>query len=122
MTIGQLEIKRTETRNLPVKLREDELLERGHSLASVIQDITSEEARQVDVKAQMKARLSELEARRSQLAIVVSRREEQRDVTCDVFHDYDRVVVETVRRDTGEVVYSRAMTEDERQLPLPAGV
>lgn len=114
-----IRLVRTESRFLPVKLDADELRERGDSLAAVIQDLNAEENRQVDVKAQMKARMAELDSKKTQLAIVISRREEHRDVMVDMFHDYDRLVAETVRRDTGETIASRRMTEDERQLPLP---
>lgn len=114
-----LKIIRTENRILPVKLHEDELRDRGDKLAAVIQDLNAEESRQVDQKAQMKARLSELDARKTQLAIVISRREEDRDVAVDVFANYVGGLVEVVRRDTGEVISKRRMTEEERQQPLP---
>jgi hypothetical protein len=114
-----LKLARTESKTLPVKLTERELRERGDSLASVIQDLNTEEHRQVDIKAQMKARVSELDARKTQLAITISRREEDRDVTIEVWHDYERVRVYAVRRDTGEEIYSRSMTPEEMQRPLP---
>lgn len=110
---------KTETRSLPVKLTDHELRERGDALAAVIQDLNAEENRQVDLKTQMKARLTELDAKQTQLAITISRREEYRDVACDVFHDYDKLRVETVRRDTGETVHTRGMTQEEMQRPLP---
>lgn len=119
MPEGQERIAKTETRVLPVKLNNDELRERGDSLAQVIQDLNTEERRQVDIKAQMKARLSELEARQTQLAITISRREEERDVTVDIYHDFERLKVETVRRDTGETIHRREMTQDELQRQLP---
>lgn len=116
-----LKVLRTEARFLPVKLDQDELRDRGDKLAAVIQDLNAEENRQVDMKAQMKARLSELDAKKTQLAIVISRREEDRDVQVDIFADYGRAVMEVVRRDTGEVLNSRRMTEEERQQALPIG-
>lgn len=112
-------IARTETRSLPVKLTDEELRERGDSLAAVIQDINAEENRQVDMKTQMKARITELDAKQTQLAITISRREEYRDVTVDIYHNYDALKVETVRRDTGECIHRREMTQDELQRPLP---
>ena len=112
---------KSDTRSLPVKLREDELRERGDALASVIQDVNAEESRQVDVKAQLKARLSELEAKKTQLAIVISRREEFRDVLTETWHDYGRGVVYVLRTDTKEEIGSRGMTNEERQ-PRLAGV
>lgn len=115
----EMTIARTESKTLPVKLTDGELRERGDSLAAVIQDLNTEERRQVDIKAQMKARISELDARKTQLAITISRREEDRDVTVDVWHDYERMRVAVVRRDTCEEIHSRAMTQDEMQRPLP---
>lgn len=117
-----MKLLRTETRHLPVRLTSDELLDRGTRLSAVIQDFNAEENRQIDMKTQMKARLTELDAKKTQLAIVIGRREEDRDVSCDVFADYERLVIDTVRQDTGEVVNTRKMTEEERQraLPIPA--
>lgn len=116
--MNSIKLIKTDTRCLPVKLDADELRERGDRLAAVIQDLNAEENRQVDQKAQMKARLSELDAKKTQLAIIISRREEDRDVTVEHFHDYERGVVETIRRDTGETISSRRLTEEERQQSL----
>lgn len=115
----ELRMVKTESRNLPVKLSETELRDRGDQLAAVIQDVNSEESRQVDVKTQMKARLTELDAKKSQLAITISRREEYRDVTVEIWHDYERLKVFTVRKDTGEEIHRRAMVSEEMQRPLP---
>lgn len=120
--IAELKVAKTTTRTLPVKLSQDELRERGDTLASVIQDLNTEQKRQTDQKAQMKAKLSELEARQTQLAIMISRREEDREVVIDVWHDFERGTVSEVRRDTGEELHSRHMTDEERQRSLPIGV
>lgn len=114
-----LKISKTTTKSLPVRLSQDELRERGDTLASVIQDLNTEQKRQTDQKAQMKAKLSELEARQTQLAITISRREEDREVMVDTWYDYERGTVSEVRRDTGEEIASRRMTDDEKQRPLP---
>jgi len=111
--------KRTVTKNLPCKLTEPELRDKGDALASVIQDLKSEEDRQVDIKAQMKARMAELDAKKTQLAISISRREEHRDVEVEEWLDYARSIVQQVRTDTGEIVFHRPMNEEERQLSLP---
>jgi hypothetical protein len=78
-----------------------------------VQDIATEEGRQADVKASMKAKLAEIE--RTQLAIAVSRKEEHRDVEVDIWHDYQRMVVQEIRRDTGEIISTRVMSDSERQ-------
>lgn len=114
-----IRLHRTVVRSLPVRLFEEELLKKGTELAQTVQDIATEEDRQTDIKAQMKARLAELEGRRTNLAITISRREEHRDVEVDIFFDFQRGVVEDVRRDTGEAVSRRVMSESERQQHLP---
>lgn len=112
-------VTKTESRSLPVKLTDAVLRDRGDALAAVIQDLKAEEDRQVDAKTQMKARLTELDAKKTQLAITISRREEYQEVMVDIYHDFDRRVVETVRRDTGATIHERPMRDDELQVPLP---
>lgn len=109
-----IRLQRTVIRSLPVKLTDEELLKVGGQLAATVQ-----EGRQADLKAQMKARLAELEGRRTNLAYTISRKEEYRDVEVDIFSDYQRGVVEDIRRDSGEVLITRVMTEHERQQQLP---
>jgi hypothetical protein len=107
------------SRMLPVRLVESELRERGDQLASVTQDVTTEQQRQSDMKAQMKARLSELEAKRTQLAITISRREEDREVLVTLRFDYRAGRVTEVRNDTGEELLTRHISDEERQRNLP---
>ena len=108
----------SETRTLPCRLSQEELLDRGHELAKVSQDVDAEEDRQTQVKAELKATMAELEARRAKLSSTVYRQEEYREVKCDTIGDTRRGVVDVVRHDTGEVVTSRAMTDEERQGAL----
>ena len=113
--------ERTTTMVLACLLTANELREAGHDLATVVQDIAGEVDRQVDIKAQMKARLAELEAKKSQLAIKVSRREEHRDVEVTIATCYDDGVEIRTRTDSGEVISTRALRDDERQPRLPDG-
>lgn len=107
------------SRMLPVRLSEQELRERGDQLASITQDVTTEQQRQADTKAQMKARLTELEARRTQLAITISRRAEDREVLVTLRLDYRAGRASEVRNDTGEEILTRQITDAERQRHLP---
>lgn len=107
------------TKSLPVKLTRDELLQKSAELAGTVQDYATEERRQTDVKAQLKARLTELDARRTQLAFTVARQEEDRDVRCDVIADLNTLIANITRSDTGEIVQSRPLTDGERQDALP---
>lgn len=107
------------TRNLPCRLTETELLARADNLSVVVQETTAEEGRQTDVKAQMKARLTELDARKTRLAITIGRKEEYRDVEVELMADVQAGTVTTYRQDTGEAIDTRPMSEKERQTTLP---
>ena len=110
---------RHKTENLACRLTDDELRGYGDDLAGVVQDISAETDRQTDLKSQMKARMTELEARKSQLAIKISRREEYREVDVIVTHDYANGVVTRDRTDTGKRIHERPLHDDERQPDLP---
>jgi len=111
-------ILKTETRNLPCKLTELELRDKADELATTVQAIEGEKARQDSVKAELKARLTELESRQTRLAQVVSRREEYRDVKVIVeLHEND--IVKEIRDDTAEVIQIRPARDTERQGQMP---
>lgn len=107
------------TRNLPCRLTEGELLARADDLSVVVQETTAEEGRQTDVKAQMKARLTELDARKTRLAITIGRKEEYRDVEVELMADVQAGTVTIYRMDTSEAIETRPMTEQEKQNALP---
>ena len=113
--------ERTTTMVLACRLTDGELQEAGADLAAVVQDIAGEEDRQKDIKAQMQARKMELTAKQTVLAIKVSRREEHRDVEVTIATCYDDGVEIRTRTDTGEVISTRALRDDERQPRLPDG-
>ena len=111
------EIVRTETRNLPCKLTDGELRERSDELATTVQAVEGEKARQDSVKAELKAKMSELESRQTRLAQVVSRKEEYRDVKVSIeLHAND--LVKEVRQDTGELITVRPAKDFELQGTL----
>lgn len=105
------------TQKLPVVLSPDGIMDAARELASVIQADAVELEDQKTMKEQMKARLSELQARQSRLASVVASGKEYRDVEVEVrFVDAEHV--EEVRKDTGEVIVNRPPRDHERQLFL----
>lgn len=108
-------------RNLPCRLTEPELLDRADQLSVVVQETNAEEGRQTDVKAQMKAKLTELDARKTRLAITIGRKEEYRDVEVELMADIQAGTVTTYRMDTSEALETRPMSEQERQTALPLG-
>ena len=107
------------TRNLPCRLTEGELLARADELSVVVQETSAEEHRQTDVKAQMKARLTELDARKTRLAITIGRKEEYRDVEVELLADIQAGTVTSYRQDTSEAIETRPMNDMERQAALP---
>lgn len=107
------------TRSLPCRLTDPELLTKADELSVVVQEVSAEEDRQTDVKAQMKAKLTELDARKTRLAITIGRKEEYRDVRCELQADVQAGTVTVIRTDTGESLETRPMTEDEKQKSLP---
>lgn len=107
------------TMYLPCALTEDELRSYGDELAGVVQDIAAQADREKEVKAELKARTTELTARQSMLAMKVSRRQESREVACVVHVDYEAGLRTVTRTDTGEVVQTRPLRDDERQPALP---
>lgn len=107
-----------EIRLLPCRLTDEEWAQRAGELASVVADVSLEESRQKSAKAEMKARLEELAAKRDRLGNVVTRHEEQRDVQVEIVADFGIGKAETIRKDTYEVIHSRPLTDHERQMGL----
>lgn len=102
---------------LACKLTDEELRAKSDELAQTVQDTANEETRQTDLKSQMKAKMTELQSRQTQLASHISRREEYRDVQVEIILVGDGKVKE-VRTDTGEVLITRPGREDELQMVL----
>jgi len=115
--LGRPTLLKDTTRNLPCALTQDELIAAGEQLAEVQEDIQNEDARAADVKASLKSTMTELESKRARLASTVRRREEYRDVAVELWLHEDGMV-HAVRRDTGEGLEVRPMTDQERQQSL----
>lgn len=114
------ELTSVEFRSLSCKLTSAELQALGGELAQAVQDRANEESRQLSLKAEMKARVAEVEARVTRLALVLSRGEDYRNVRVGKTLLDDGMVRET-REDTGEIISTRSMREEERQLAMYPG-
>lgn len=111
---------REEVRRIPVDLSDKELLEKGNELADILQKIECEEANTELIKADIKARMSALEAQRANVVLLITSKKELRDVRCSIVVDRkNKGMVKIVRNDNGQVVGTREMTGDERQRSLP---
>jgi uncharacterized DUF497 family protein len=112
-----------ETRSLPCPLSELELAARAHQLAKTALDMVALDIRKKAAAAAFKEEHELLNSQAKQLAREVHSRHEMREVEVGYVHDDIRLVVETIRADTGEIIGSRPMTVDEvkdaRQAKLP---
>lgn len=106
------------TKLLRCKLTRDELLKYGGELAQALQDIVTEDALQTSMKQSMKSALASLEAKSSELSTKVARGEELRDVEVEPRLDFIAGAYYEIRRDTGEEIGHRSITDDERQENL----
>jgi hypothetical protein len=110
----------TEDRELPCPLTDPELLAKGDALAAALQDLEAEKDGQATAKAQMKERLEALNNDVNRISRQIQERREFRMVPVDIeVKDSGKALVCEVRKDTGEIIRERFMTEDERARPLP---
>ena len=105
----------TETRQLEVKLSEDEVASKALQLARTLEEISD-----IEKQAKESARKfgEQLKTRRSSvelLARAVTSRKERRPVVVSERADERRFCVEIVRHDTMEVIDSRPMSTDEME-------
>ena len=86
------------TAQLAVSLTDAELRFLGVNLAAVCQDI------------------DQLETRRTELALIIGRRKEIRDVEVECRLNFNTNRYGEVRLDTSEIIYFRPLTEDDIRL------
>lgn len=104
---------------LPVKLTDTELLDRGQKLAKIQSDLAEHYANEESIKKQLKSKEAALEAERSKLAGAIRSKAEPRDVRVEEWARFKSGVIEHIRMDTGEVIFSRDLMPSERQTTLP---
>lgn len=109
---------RTFARTLPVTLTRDELLERGEALALMRGKRNGIAYDQKASNADFKEKLEDADTEIDRLAGIVRSKSEPRPVDCTARRDMQRYVIDTIRLDTGEVIETRTMTEQERQLKV----
>jgi hypothetical protein len=94
---------------------EHEILEFGNELARKHSEITELEEMKKRVVSDFKAKTDAAEAEASILARKIQNKHEYRDVECQEVYNYVDKSVTIVRNDTGEIVKTRDMREDEKQ-------
>jgi hypothetical protein len=107
-----------ETRVLPCKLTENEILEYANDMAIKLEEKDMEERRKKEVVAEYTQKLTSLDATIVSLSNKVRNKEEHRDVECEWEFDWEGDTKKLIRLDTGEVVKKVQIQDYERQKNL----
>jgi len=105
-------------RELPVKLTDVEMLERGDQLADLVQRHERVKAEKKRVDAGFNSDLKEIEAEQAGLARAIDTGTEDRLVRCHWVEDLEHNCRRLIRQDTGEEVDVEALTPDDLQEDL----
>jgi len=108
-----------ETRMLKCDLTDEELLAAGADLAAKLDDLKTCQAERDSVNKGYKAKEAEIEAQVQKGQILVRNKYDIRNVDCENVQDFRSLMCTVTRKDTGETVIVRKLTEDEKQSTLP---
>jgi len=110
---------------LEVRLSERELKQASKLLADALQKKGQLEAETESFKADVKSKVKEFDEQIARCAYLVNTEKEIRQVECEEQFDWDKSLKMIVRLDTGEVVNTVKVTNEERQMffrePVEAG-
>lgn len=101
--------------SLPHTLTPDEIEDRAREIAGLHQEMARVDAERKAAAGVFRVKLKELDARMTELAVVLESGVEHRDVEVFVERDRAEKLLRIRRTDTGEVVESRAMGEEDLQ-------
>lgn len=105
-------------RVLPVKLTEEERLQRADGLANALQQVQDRKIEKRAVVREADRLIAEAEQEAVELRDAVATGREYQEVIVHKVYDYEKATVTEVRTDTGETIKSRGMTDEERQEKL----
>lgn len=109
------DLRRTVTRDLPCRLTQDEILDRGRQQAREVVKLQTVQAEKKTVTAELGAQEKKHLEEVHRLARIVTSGQEWRAVECDESVDLRQGVVRLVRMDTGEEISCRPLTAKEKQ-------
>jgi hypothetical protein len=107
-----------ETRLLRCELSQEEILKAGEALAKAMKDGQKLVAESESIKRALKAREAQIESEKMVQQSKIQDKFEMRNVPVDLILDYQKQEARAVRTDTGEIVDSRKMTQEELQMDL----
>lgn len=103
------------TMMLDCTLTDQEKIERGEALSTMVQDLKALEEEKKAVGTEFKERIDNKAFEARYLAKVIKQGYEERVVEVDEVKDHKRRVVEIFRTDTGALVSSRSMAIEDAQ-------
>jgi hypothetical protein len=106
-------------RSVPVKLTQEEFVEKGKAMSREQNEMTSLTARLKEVSTDFKAKIAQKEATINSLSITISNGYEYREVDCFYSYRTEQGMKDVVREDTGEIIGTERMTKEDYQEQLP---
>jgi phage host-nuclease inhibitor protein Gam len=107
------------TRKLRCVMTGEELLEAGRQLAEATNLLTELDSEKAEIVAEFKAKISAAEAQIAVLSNKLRSGYEFRDVACKVAYGVPEPgFKQTTRLDTGEIIESLPLTEEEKQREM----
>lgn len=103
---------------LPCVLTEEERASRSMGLANEIEIRAQSDLDRKSAMADFKDKIAGHDSLISRLSSIVRSGKEYREVECEDIPNHERKVWDRIRQDTGELVQSYAMTDQDRQLSI----
>lgn len=110
--------QKTITKLLPCHLSDEERLAFADQLAEANESVEAAIANRKSLMQQMAAEVNQAVARRDKINNIVASKTEYREIDIEVTFDFDKGRVIQHRKDTGEEIINRPMTQKERQANL----
>ena len=108
----------TALKNIRVKLTPEEFVDRATMLAKALADRDAAEADMASMRSAFKSRIDEASAQVAKYQQVIAEGSEWRDVRCTETHHYDLGLVTITVDETGEIIITRPMRDDEKQMEM----
>jgi hypothetical protein len=105
-------------KDLPCKLSREETLTLSKELAKLQEDGVGLAERKKDVVADFNSRLESVKAESLRLSRMINNGYEYREVECSWSLDLKEGTKDLVRHDTGEIVQTKRLTEEDREQKL----
>lgn len=106
------------TDTLPCALTDEEVLKFAGELANANKEVDRAIDEKKFLTQQATSKVKKAEAYRDEITSIVASRTEWREVTVNKVYDYEKGIVTETRTDTGEVIASRALSDEEKQTKL----